>query len=211
MLTPLTGPQLATLEQAVLAYEAHVGQAADYLAGRGFTPDVARMFRLGVVAEPAPGHDSYRGRLSIPYLTPAGVVDIRFRALQPDAAVKYMGREGVTPSLYNVGALRRADEVIVLCEGELDAITMDALVGVPAVGVPGVNSWQPYWSRLFPDYGRVVVPVDGDDAGKGFGHRIAKQMSNAVIVHMPPGHDVNSLYTSGGADVVLSLLGIAHR
>lgn len=208
MLTPLTRTQMAALEAAVASYEQNLQVAGDYLAGRGFTPDVAKMFRLGVVVEPAQGHDAYVGRLSIPYLTPAGVVDIRFRALTSDATVKYLGRPGASPTLFNVGALRRADETIVLCEGELDAVTMDALVGVPAVGVPGVNNWQEYWARLFPDYAQVVVPVDGDDAGHGFGLRIAKQLPNAVIVRLPDGQDVNSLYTSGGPAAVKGLLHI---
>jgi len=38
------------------------------------------MFHLGVVVDPLPGHEQFLGRVAIPYVTPSGVVDIRFRA-----------------------------------------------------------------------------------------------------------------------------------
>lgn len=208
MLTPLTPVQLADLESATAAYEASIDRAADYLATRGISKDVAALHRLGYVAEPVTGHEQYQGRLAIPYLTLGGVVDIRFRSLDPSASAKYLGRPGTTPSLYNVRALRAHSDVIVVCEGELDALTMDTLVGVPAVGVAGVNAWQPYWTRLFVDYLRVIVPCDGDEAGRGFGHVLAKQMQNVLMIEMPAGHDVNSLYLAEGAATVRAAIGV---
>ena len=55
--------------------------AEEYLGGRGLL-DAAPQFLLGYVAEPEPGHDHrFSGMLSIPYITPAGVVGFKFRRL----------------------------------------------------------------------------------------------------------------------------------
>jgi len=50
---------------------------------------------------------------------------------------------------------------IILCEGEIDALTATS-VGLPAVAVPGANTWRPRWALAFA--GRVVVVVPDADA-----------------------------------------------
>jgi hypothetical protein len=75
-----------------------------YLLGRGFTEEVANRFKLGVVSHPIVGHERYVGRLMIPYETPSGVVNARFRCLRQHSCSeaghgKYVGLAGpVTPS-----------------------------------------------------------------------------------------------------------------
>lgn len=197
--------QIAALEAATAGYEADLGQVADYLTGRGITRDMAVTFRLGYVATPAPGHEPYAGRLAIPYITPAGVVDIRFRAVVDTEGAKYLSRPGAQPTLFNVGAFFRPSMTVAICEGELDTVVMDTVSGVPAVGCPGVQLWKPYYNRLFADH-RVLVMCDGDDAGRDFGKRLAREVDGAVPIHLPDGHDVNSLFQAGGADAVRALL-----
>lgn len=205
MLKPPKRSQMAALEAATAAYEQQLPTVAGYLAGRGLTQDMAKAFRLGYVAQPAPGHEPYVGRLAIPYLTPAGVVDIRFRAVTDTDGAKYLSRPGATPTLFNVAAFFRTSMTISVAEGELDTIVMDTVSGVPAVGCPGVQLWKPYYNRLFADY-QVLVMCDGDDAGRDFGKRLAKEVDGATPIHLPDGHDVNSLFAAGGADAVRALL-----
>ncbi len=64
--------------------------------------EIARLARLGVVAEPEVGHEQYQGRLAIPYVTKSGVVDLRFRSLNPAVEPKYMGLTGADTKMYNV-------------------------------------------------------------------------------------------------------------
>ena len=144
--------QRESLTKAAKHYHSALEVAEDYLLARGLTIGQATRMGLGVVQEPLTGHEQYRGRLSIPYVTKAGVVDLRFRSLDPAIEPKYMGLTGATTHLYNVGALFKAASFIEICEGELDTITMDCAVGVPAVGVPGVNNWKPHYTRLFADF-----------------------------------------------------------
>ena len=208
-MSKLSVSQKKYLETAAEAYHEQIDAAvAAYLMGRGIGKEVATMYRLGGVAEPLVGDDEYVGRLSIPYITPAGVVDIRYRACRPEQSPKYLSRVGSHARLYNVQSLLRKSETICICEGEIDAITMDSLVGIPAVGVPGANNWRDHFRLLFEDYTQVFILCDGDQAGKEFGKRVAGEIDGATVIHMPDNMDVNDLYLSEGREGIRKRLGL---
>jgi len=187
------------LTRSAKFYHSAIHEAEDYLAERGITLEQATKARLGVVLEPLTGHEAYVNRLSIPYITRSGVVDLRFRSLDLSEP-KYMGLTGATTHLYNVGALFRASSQIAICEGEIDTITLDFACGIPAVGVPGVNNWKKHYSRLLQDFDKVFLFADGDNAGNEFGKTLARELGNLTIVNMPEGEDVNSMYRTHGAE-----------
>lgn len=194
-----TASQRDVLTTAAEKYLGHVGEAAEYLEGRGLLDeDLLTHFRLGVVAEPLPGHEPFRGRLSIPYITPSGVVNMRFRSLD-GSDPKYLSLPGGATNLYNVMALHRPGDMVLVCEGELDAVAASH-AGFLAVGVPGANAWQPHFARLLQDFERVVVVADGDEAGKGLSTVVRKAVEGAEVRLMPDGHDVNSFLLERGAD-----------
>ncbi len=198
------------LELAVRKYQENIYQAEDYLKSRGITIEVARLARLGVVAEPEVGHEQFLGRLSIPYITKTGVVDLRFRSLNPAVEPKYMGMTGVDTKMYNVLDIDRAGDWIGVCEGELDTITMSRCVGVPCVGVPGANSWKKHYTRLLADFERVFVFADGDQPGKEFANSLARELP-VTIVSFPEGEDVNSAYTKYGAEFIRDKIGLGNE
>jgi DNA primase len=154
--------QKELLGKATEKYVASIYQAESYLKNRGIPIEVARLAQLGVVEEPEVGHEAYTGRLSIPYITKTGVVDLRFRSLNPAVEPKYMGLTGAETRMYNVLDIEKADNFIGVCEGELDTITMSSCIGIPCVGVPGANSWKKHYTRLLADFERVFVFADGD-------------------------------------------------
>lgn len=180
-----------------------------YLSQRGISEQTARMYRLGYVAvPPVRGDDEYVGRLSIPYVVKNNtVVDIRYRAIGPGDEPKYKSRPGTQARLFGVTALLRDTDTIVLCEGEIDTITMNQM-GVAAVGVPGANAWKDHWRLLFADYDNIVVLCDGDQAGRDFGKRMAEKIDNVQVVHLPDGTDVNDLYCNGGESLLREKVGI---
>ena len=182
-------------------YAASISLAEDYLRSRGIPMEIARLARLGVVAEPEVGHEQYQGRLAIPYVTKTGVVDIRFRSLNPAVEPKYMGLTGAETKMYNVTDVERAGDFIGVCEGELDTLTMSACVGIPCVGVPGANSWKKHYTRLLADFERVFVFADGDQPGKEFASSLARELP-VTVVQFPDGEDVNSFYISNGAEAI---------
>ena len=195
------------LALAVRNYQENIYQAEDYLRSRGITIEVARLARLGVVAEPEVGHEAFIGRLAIPYITKTGIVDLRFRSLNPAVEPKYMGMTGAETKMYNVLDVERAGDWIGVCEGELDTLTMSRCIGIPCVGVPGANSWKKHYSRLLADFERVFVFADGDQPGKEFATSLARELP-VTIVQLPDGEDVNSAYVKYGAQFIKEKAGL---
>lgn len=200
MILPALGTRRGTsLEQATTYYERTLHLALPYLESRGITEEIARKYRLGVVERPCSGHERYQGRLSLPYLTPSGVVSLRFRLLDGEGS-KYLSLPGDKGSLYNVRALFAQSDAIAVTEGELDALIVQEHVGVPAVGLPGVNLWKPLYENLFKDFERVLVVGDGDTAGRQMTERLCEVLDNAVPVVMPDGMDCTDLFLAEGVD-----------
>lgn len=188
--------QKKSLERAVTHYQQFLGEADSYLNERGIPRTTAESFRLGIVKEPLTGHEHLLGRLAIPYLTITGVVDIRFRSID-GADPKYMGLPGAKTHLYNVSSVLVSDTKIAVTEGEIDTLSL-ATMGIHAVGVPGASNWKPHYSRILQDFEEVVVFADGDQAGRDFSKRLARDLDNVTIINCPEGEDVNSVYTKFG-------------
>lgn len=191
--------QKELLGRATEKYGASIYRAEDYLKNRGIPIEVARLASLGVVEEPEVGHEQYIGRLAIPYITKTGVVDLRFRSLNPAVEPKYMGLTGAETKMYNVLDIEKANNFIGVCEGELDTVTMSGCVGIPCIGVPGANSWKKHYTRLLADFERVFVFADGDQPGTEFARSLARELP-VTIIQLPDGHDVNSMFVQEGAD-----------
>ena len=199
--------QKELLGKAAAGYAENIYQAEDYLKSRGLPLEVARLASLGVVAEPETGHEAFKGRLSIPYITKTGVVDLRFRSLNPAVEPKYMGMTGAETKMYNVLDVERASDFIGVCEGELDTLTLSACVGIPCVGVPGANSWKKHYTRLLADFERVFVFADGDQPGTEFARSLARELP-VTIIQLPDGHDVNSMFVQEGVDYFNQKMGV---
>jgi DNA primase len=202
--------QKELLGKAAAKYAANIYQAEDYLASRGITREAARLARLGVVEEPEIGHEAFQGRLSIPYITKTGVVDLRFRSLNPAVEPKYMGMTGAETKMYNVLDIDKAGDWIGICEGELDTITLSVCVGIPCIGVPGANSWKKHYTRLLADFERVFVFSDGDQPGKEFATNLSRELP-VTIVQMPEGEDVNSCYVRYGSQYIRERAGLDDK
>jgi len=206
-------------ETAALQYQKDLAAdtyAQAYLTSRGIGPEVASTYRLGVLRNPQLGHEQFVGRLSIPYITPHGIVTFSFRCLEqhvcketilyigkdgkPRHCAKYRAPLGVERTLYNVLDFKKAEDTIYICEGEIDALTL-SVCGYAAIAVPGVKNWKDHFTRCFMDYPNVFVVADGDEAGYRLGAFLSTEIK-ARAVRPPQGEDVNSIYTKGGRDAV---------
>lgn len=200
-------------------------QAATYLATRGFDETSARGALLGMVVDPPSEHQQMEGMLCIPYLTPSGVVAVKFRSVSTSTSTsstdafatgagspKYLIPSGQKTRLFNVMAFQKDEHRIAICEGELDALTLHLLVGVPSVGVPGVQNWKQWYARCFDGYAEVLVFADNDlkddgsNPGQELGRRIVLEVPQARVVQLPRGEDVSSLFVKSGKDAVLALI-----
>ena len=202
-----------SLQTAAQRYhEAITSELALYLHDRGIDKDAAVGHLLGLVADPLPEHASYQGRLAIPYVTPAGVVGMRFRDLTGNSKAKYLGVEGAPARLYNTRALFSDKPYIAVCEGELDAIVLNDRVGVPATAVAGGHAWKDHMPRCFADFDRVFVicdddvKEDGSNPGADFTKKIVGSLSavgiNAVAIKPPRGLDLSEWYVRDGARAI---------
>lgn len=196
----LNNSQRSFLLQATQRYAESIESASEYLSSRQLSVDEAKVFHLGVVVDPLPGHEPYKGRLAIPYITPSGVVDIRFRDLTGTHDAKYMGLVGAETTMFNTQAVFAADNYICVTEGEFDCIMMSVKTQHPTVGIPGANNWKKHYAKILDDFDVVVVLADGDSPGLEFGKKIARELGNVNIISMPDGEDVNSMMIKNGSD-----------
>lgn len=197
----LSNSQRQFLLQATQRYAGTIELATEYLSSRHLSVEEANIFHLGVVEDPLPGHEPYKGRLAIPYITPSGVVDIRFRAMHNEDP-KYMGLVGAKTTMFNTKACFVADKYICVTEGEFDCIMMGVKTQHPTIGIPGANNWKPHYSKILDDFEIVIVLADGDAAGLEFGKKISRELGNVNIISMPEGEDVNSMMIKRGSDWV---------
>lgn len=206
----LSVAQRRFFEQAATTYQQDLQgdtSALAYLASRGLDPQAAATFRLGVVRRPLAGHEQYEGRLCIPYVTPAGVVNLRFRCAEAhecEGHPKYLSTEGAGTNLYNVVDLKRDSPFICVAEGEIDTMSL-SLAGLPAVGVPGVDTWQKHFSRCLEDHDVIYAFGDGDKAGSKFANFLARE-TRARPIRVPAGEDCNSIYVKEGPDGLRKLI-----
>ena len=182
------------------------------LLERGISEQVAGRFQLGTITEPMNGHEMYDGWISIPYITAMGhCVGFKFRRLD-DGKPKYGSPTGQKAHLYNVTDVLITSPYIVVCEGELDTVITSGVLGIPAVGVPGVQAWKPHFAKLFNGYDTVYivgdndVKEDGSNPGMEFAKRVANEILNSTIVTLPPGMDINDYYLAHGAEATKTLL-----
>ena len=203
----LSKSQKELLEKATESYAQNLQEIVPYLQSRGITEQTAIMFRLGFVREPEMGHEPYVGKLAIPYLTPTGVIDIRFRSLNSDGGPKYMSRPGATTHIFNINALSNDSDVLAICEGELDTVVATQ-AGFSAVGLPGANNWKSFYNRVLADWSKVILLCDGDNAGREMAKHLSRELDNVFPVFMPEGQDVNDVYLAEGAEGLRKRAGV---
>ena len=202
----------AALTEKADRYAANIAEAEPYLLSRGISREAGEMFRLGCV----PYGDEYAGRLSIPYVTPTGVVNIKYRCAdvshQPDCrtydCVKYYYESGIGHHL-NARVLIQTPGLVVVTEGELDAVVIQAYCGTPAVAYPGVGSWKKFdhWPLCFEGVGEVVVVADNDDEGKSSAERVADSVGQAArVLRLPKWKDGNEYIHREGHQAFEELL-----
>lgn len=212
----LSTSQRSTLNLAAERYAVNLDLARDFLAPRLLEREVAAGALLGVCLDPLAGHERFVGRLSIPYLTPSGVVAIRFRCLQQHACrdvgcAKYDSPAGFPTRLYNVAALHTDGARVGCTEGELDALVATHVVGIPSVGVPGIKNWKEHFARCFADYDETLVFADHDEddkKGKAAAEKVVRKIPGGRMVLPPKGLDLTEFVQRDGVEAVRAACGL---
>jgi DNA primase len=193
------------LDQATREYAESVSLAKDYLLGRGFDEETIDYWQLGYVFEPLPGHERFKGYLSIPYLTKAGCVAIKFRCIKCDGPCenhpKYDSEAGAGTYLFGSLSFWVDSPVICVTEGELDAIAC-GMAGLPAVGISGASKWLKHWQYCFEGYEEVIVLADGDKPGEKLASNVSNHVYSSRVITFPSGQDVNSYLVEHGPEAL---------
>ncbi len=109
--------------------------------------------------------------LRIPYYSPDGSeTAVRFRlALKKsdEGDLRFKWRTGSKTSLYGLERLEgdRKAGYVVLVEGESDAHTL-WLHGIPALGIPGVDTWKPQWAEYLEGIETIYALIEPDGGGE---------------------------------------------
>lgn len=94
---------------------------------------------------------------------------------------KYHTPPGQKAHLYNPLGLGPHSPEVWLAEGELDALSL-VVVGVPAVGIPGVENFRREWGLLF-EGAEIVMALDPDDAGRKAMDQFSERFKEKGIVY----------------------------
>lgn len=200
---------------------------------RGLNHEMILKFKLGAVLDANVSHEQASQMISIPYLTPAGTVQIRFRrAPWQEGRQKYWQTSGSLIRMYNTNALLDPGSYVYVCEGEMDTIAATQ-AGLPAVGISGVNGWRSHFYSMLQGFDRIAFLADNDadsdqpkeqpedwpegkefdprGAGLKFASKHADSISGGVVIQMPKGHDVNSYLIEAGPEALRAHVGLKDK
>lgn len=199
---------------------------------RGLDHDTIVKFQLGAVLGANVSHEPASGMISIPYLTPAGAVQMRFRkAPWVKGGIKYWQTSGSLIRMFNTNLLLDPGHTVFVCEGEFDTIAATQ-AGLPAVGIAGVNGWRSHFYLMLAGFDRVTFLADRDsasdsdegkprpddwpedkewnpitNAGLKFATKHAEKIDGGAVIQMPEGHDVNTFLIERGAEELRAHVG----
>lgn len=202
---------MQTLEEAVSSYEAAMTvEAAAYLLGRGLTEETVLTARLGVVADPIPAHERYKGWLAIPYLIQGQPVRVRFRCManhdhKEFSHGKYGQPTGETILTYGVDDILAPGDTLHVTEGEFDRLILKQC-GLPAIAFPGANTFKRHHGRMLAGFNKIYVWGDPDQAGADFITTIVNRLPRSGRGVQLRAGDVTDTYLLGGTEAIYGLL-----
>lgn len=199
--------------------------AVEYLKSRGITLEQAKKWKLGVKQEAPDVHklediDTPVDWLMIPYITKIGdIADVKYRTIAP-APKRFKRRGGGESILYgehllpdSKGKRKGTVDTLYLCEGELDAITLDQHGFSPALSTTtGAGSFSPRWYDLIVSSGakRIVLLYDNDVDGQAAAQKLAKKFTDAdrevVNVVLEEAKDANEFLLKNTAEDLKALI-----
>ena len=133
--------------------------------------------------------------ISLPIYTPIGDLEgNKLRQFPNLGKSKLWAESKVKAQLYGLHIINNSPQlrrdIVVITEGELDALAVISQ-GYPAVsGTNGAMTWQNNWSQLLKDYSKVYIALDNDEAGQKGARKIAESLwkvrtSGIYIVNLP--------------------------
>jgi DNA primase len=185
----------------------YVDAAHPYLASRGVMPKTVRTFGLGLYT----GKGLLRGRIVIPIHNAAGeLIAYAGRAIDGQEP-KYRFPAGFRKSLV-LFSLHRAiaanASAVVVVEGFFDTIAVHQ-AGYPVVGLMGSTLSRQQSDLLATHFHRVVLMLDGDEAGRQGAMDIAQRLGARMavtVISLEHGRQPDQLSSDGIRSLMQSVL-----
>jgi DNA primase len=139
----------------------------------------------------------YKHRLLFPFLMGGRVVYLQARALDGRTKPKELNLNRPFPCPFNIDIVKEEGlNRVYLCEGVIDTLTLIER-GLPAVGIPGCNSFKKEWVRYFRGK-KVLICFDSDKPGQSAANYVhdlfARAKIESKIIVLPLDEDVNSYF-----------------
>lgn len=167
---------------------------APFLRHKGISPQTARSFDVGAFH----GHGMLTGciavRLFDPQGQPLGYAGRRLLSEQVAVHGKWklpygLPRNTLLYGYHRATCLRQRGVVLIECPW--GALRLHQL-GIPAVALLGIHM-SPRQQALLSEVPRIVLLMDGDEAGRGAARAIRQRLPISVIVDLPDGLDPDDL------------------
>lgn len=169
-------------------------QNRGYWYARGFSDKSIDTYKLGYTGE----------YYVIPILDSGELVNFQCRR-KTDSGKRIWNWAKERPSyLFGLEQVPKTD-FIVLTEGPIDAITLNAM-GLPAISHnAGSSGWNNSWNKHLLKYNFIYVAYDNDRAGIKGSIKVAKKIGNRASVVFWPSefatkYDINDLYLEFGKE-----------
>jgi len=144
----------------------------DWLRGRGITEETVAAFK---VAQTVREDKTYA---VFPYLKDGALINTKARNISDKRDMRQSA--GAQPCLFGWHLVSEKARTVVICEGEIDAMTLWQ-VGIPALSVnagAGNHQWiESDWDRL-EVFSTIYLCYDNDDAGRKGAAEVAQRLGN---------------------------------
>lgn len=139
--------------------------------------DVVNQFKLGVAEKYFSRPEGNHKALVIPYLVKGKQVYAKFRTLPPTEK-GFTNSGGSIEWMYNQDAIRNDQNELVICEAELDALSLISAGYESVVALPGATTQKAPWLSLLDEakIKKIVLCFDNDKAGQ----EGAKKLANRI-------------------------------
>lgn len=190
-------PPLPDEKKALQGHERLLGDAsalAYVTETRGISLEAVKHFKLGLEVD----RDGIRW-LTIPHCEKGKLVNVKSRSLPP-AEKSFRRVKDCRSILFNADILGEEPEEIILCEGELDAISLwDHGRKDVVTGTTGARSFDAAWIDQLAKVKKIILCLDPDEAGQKGARELARRLGydRCFNVTLPDGLDVNDFFLAG--------------
>lgn len=187
--------------------------AVAFFAGRGLNAETLRDAGVGCASWFIPAKQATVPCIAFPYREPGGkIVNVKFRTLEKDFAQVKGGKK----LLFGWDRVNLDENQLVLCEGEIDALSLTQCGVVNACSVPDGASdrkWDFLDDEELARFERIIVAGDADDAGTKLANELARRFGfeRCWKVRWPEDcKDANDVLVKHGAEEVARRMSLAE-